>query len=61
MFSMYICSLQDVTVAYVFVYLCSNNEVRSYNIICIYISIIILCVVYYIIIIIMHIQALMFI
>ena len=34
---MYICPLQGVAVAYVFVYLCSNNVVSSssYNIICI--------------------------
>ena len=27
MFSMYICSLQGIVVGYVFVYVCSNNEV----------------------------------
>ena len=37
MFSMYICSLQCVAVAYVFVYLCSNNEVAIILFVYIYI------------------------
>ena len=44
MFSMYICLLQGIAVAYVFVYLCSNNEVA---IIYIYISDALFIIYYY--------------